>query len=70
MANSLITFILLITMIVSIILLYKVYTKKECTNQIRYKYIPRTFKEQQENPIAASDIFSDMFLKNSIHIIS
>lgn len=68
MANSLVTYILLITMITSIILLYKVYTKKECENTIQYKYIPRTFKEQQENPIRASEIFSDMFLKGSIRI--
>lgn len=68
MANSLITWILLTTMITSIILLYKVYTRKECTNEIVYKYIPRTFKEEQENPVSVSEIFSDMFLKNSIRI--
>lgn len=70
MANLLITYILLITMIVSIILLYKVYTTQECTNTIEYKYIPRTFTQEQENPVNASEIFSDMFLKDSIHITS
>jgi hypothetical protein len=29
--------------------------------QIIYKYIPRTFKEEQESPVYVSDIFKTMF---------
>lgn len=29
--------------------------------KIEYRYIPRTFKEEQEEPVYASDIYSNMF---------
>ena len=29
--------------------------------KIEYKYIPRTFQEEQENPIRVSRVFTDMF---------
>ena len=28
---------------------------------IKYKYIPRTFKQDQDNPANTSEIFRDMF---------
>lgn len=35
---------------------------QECpTQQIVYKYVPRTFDEEQEEPVYASDIFKTMF---------
>lgn len=33
--------------------------------KIIYKYIPRTFQEEQEDPIAISDIFDTMFSQPS-----
>jgi len=30
-------------------------------NIIEYRYIPRTFKEEQDQPIPVSEIFADMF---------
>lgn len=32
---------------------------------IEYRYIPRTFKEEQENPSKVSEIFHNMFNNNS-----
>ena len=41
-------------------------SKYECPPPIiEYRYIPRTFKEEQENPSKVSDIFSDLFSKPS-----
>jgi hypothetical protein len=28
---------------------------------VEYRYVPRTFKEEQENPTKVSEIFEDMF---------
>ncbi len=33
--------------------------------QIIYKYIPRTFEEEQEEPVYPSDIFKTMFTQQS-----
>ena len=32
---------------------------------VEYRYIPRTFTEEQENPTKVSEIFDDMFNKSS-----
>jgi hypothetical protein len=34
-------------------------------NKIEYKYIPRTFKEEQENPVPVYDLFGDLFTESS-----
>ena len=47
-----------------IINLTKMYNK--CPeDKIIYKYIPRTFKEEQESPIDVEEIFEDLFKKPS-----
>lgn len=33
--------------------------------QVIYKYIPRTFEEEQEEPVYPSDIFKTMFTQQS-----
>lgn len=33
--------------------------------QTIYRYLPRTFKEEQENPVYVSDIFRTMFTQQS-----
>ena len=38
-------------------------SKKE--PKVIYKYIPRTFEEEQEDPVAVSDIFETMFSQPS-----
>jgi hypothetical protein len=56
--------ILIIGLLLVIINLTKMYTK--CPeNKIIYKYIPRTFKEEQESPIDVSEIFKELFNKPS-----
>ena len=35
---------------------------------IEYRYIPRTFKEEQENPAQVSEIFDTMFQEPSVWI--
>ena len=36
-------------------------SKCVCENKVEYKFVPRTFKEEQENLIKPSEIFRDMF---------
>lgn len=38
-------------------------TQKCQSQKIEYKYIPRTFQQEQNNPIYPSDIFIKMFQK-------
>ena len=33
----------------------------ECKKTIEYRYIPRTFKEEQADPVKPSALFADMF---------
>lgn len=33
---------------------------------IEYRYIPRTFEQEQENPVKVSQLFSSMFTDQSI----
>lgn len=67
MADSLTLTLILILIIISSILLYFTLTKKVCKDIIKYKFIPRTFKETQENPLSIKNLFDDMFTKNSIN---
>ena len=38
-------------------------TDKKDITKVEYRYIPRTFKEEQEEPVKVSNIFSEMFTK-------
>lgn len=43
----------------------------KCPEQkIIYKYIPRTFEEEQDEPVYVSDIFQTMFSQSSPWVIS
>jgi hypothetical protein len=62
----------LIILMISIILLLiiieiiRLNTIKKCPkSHIEYRYIPRSFKETQEEPIPINDIFDKMFTKRS-----
>jgi hypothetical protein len=49
---------------IGLFLLYisiKQYTKQCPKNKIEYRFIPRTFQEEQENPVLPSKIFASMF---------
>lgn len=44
---------------------------QKCPEQkIIYKYIPRTFEEEQNEPVYVSDIFSNMFSQPSPWMVS
>jgi len=36
--------------------------------KIEYKFIPRSFQEEQENPVPVTDIFARMFMESSVFI--
>ena len=38
--------------------------------KIIYKYVPRTFKEEQESPVSVTDVFTTMFTEDSPWITS
>ena len=47
--------------LIFILIGYMKQTQKLIPPKIEYRYIPRTFEEEQENPAKISQIFSDMF---------
>jgi hypothetical protein len=63
----------IITLLIGIILLviYYILNKEEGFKQnIIYKYIPRSLKEDEESPIFVSEIFKTMFTQPSVWIDS
>lgn len=41
-------------------------SKQTCpTKAVEYRFVPRTFKEEQESPVSVHDVFEDMFKKPS-----
>jgi hypothetical protein len=64
MYKSLLVFLLLIGVIMIIIESVRTHTK--CPREkIIYRYIPRSFEEEQEEPVYVSDIFKTMFTQAS-----
>jgi hypothetical protein len=66
-------FILIILIIIFFIVIEitKINTKKQCPLPvIEYRYVPRTFKDEQEEPVSIEDIFGVMFSKPSPWMIS
>lgn len=61
--------IFLIGLILVTISLTKTYNRCEPTKTV-YRYVPRTFIEDQENPIPLDDIFYDMFNNPSPYVAS
>jgi len=61
-------FIVLILFIISVIFIVISLTKSYnvCPQQeIKYRYIPRSFKEEQDEPVPINSIFSSMFSQAS-----
>lgn len=49
----------------SLVMIGLIKNSMKCKNvQIVYRYIPRTFEEEQEEPVQVSDIFKSMFTNN------
>lgn len=62
---------LLLVLIMGIFLIYVSYktSEKKCPPpRIEYRFIPRTLKEQLENPVKVSDIFSSMFNEPTVFL--
>lgn len=59
-----IIFIIIVCSIFSLIEIGKL-MKKCPEEQIIYKYIPRTFEEESNNPINIEDLFKSMFNESS-----
>jgi hypothetical protein len=58
-------------LMIAINLTQNLYNTKNCPkNKTIYKYIPRSFKEEQENPAYVSDIFKTMFTEDSVWVRS
>jgi hypothetical protein len=53
------TFLILGVILITIGFSRMYFTKDN--SKIIYRYIPRTFKEDQENPVPLSDLFGSMF---------
>ena len=60
-------FLILLIFIFIILLIIRYYANR--CNKIKYKYISRTFKEEQDYPTYVSDIFGDMFIDPTPWII-
>jgi len=58
-------FVVNLILLTGFTLLISGYMKQKMDTQprVEYKFIPRTFQEEQETPVRTSDIFSDMFSK-------
>ena len=60
--------VLIILLVFGGLLVYLGWKKSEkfCKPTVEYRFIPRTFREESENPVKATEIFSRMFSDNSI----
>jgi hypothetical protein len=66
-------FVLIIIFILFLIVieLTRLNTRKKCPQPIiEYRYVPRSFKDEQEQPVSIEDIFGIMFSKPSPWMIS
>ena len=69
--NNILLFLIYFIVILVIMELVKLNTLTKCPKPlIEYKYIPRTFQEEQEEPVIIQDLFSDMFNKSSPWMLS
>lgn len=63
--------LLAITLVIIIYQIFKIKVLTMCPKPtIKYRYIPRTFKEEQDEPIPIKDVFDTMFAKPSPWMIS
>jgi hypothetical protein len=67
----------LLLLIMCVIILFigyeviRLQTMKKCPKPyIEYRYVPRSFKDEQEEPVPLEDIFNSMFSKSSPWMMS
>jgi hypothetical protein len=69
--NNILLFLIFMVIIIIIIEFVKLNTLTKCPKPIiEYKYVPRTFKEEQDEPVFIQDIFYNMFNKSSPWMLS
>jgi len=61
----------IIVSILVIMSMYFIFKSKyaQCPKQnkiIEYRYVPRTFKEEQKDPVSLTDLYRAMFMEKSI----
>ena len=61
--NKMIDFGLFILLLLGAILIYLGWqvNQKECLPRVEYRFIPRTFKEEMQDPVKVSEVFQPMF---------
>jgi len=60
-------YIILIALFLGILMIVVAIMKDKChpTNQIIYRYVPKTLEEEQKQPVFASEVFKKMFREPS-----
>ena len=60
--KNLLTILIFLGFVIIIVDYVKKSTKNKCPqNKIIYKYIPRSFNDQQDDPVMVSEIFDELF---------
>lgn len=62
---------LLLILLLGIFLIYVAFktSKQKCPPpRIEYRFVPRTFREEQQNPVKVSDIFYNIFNDPNINV--
>jgi hypothetical protein len=69
--NNILLLLIYFIIILIIIEIVKLNTLTKCPKPIiEYKYVPRTFEEEQEEPVIIQDLFSNMFNRSSPWMLS
>ena len=69
--KNLMTILILLIIFLITIEITKINTKRSCPLPvIEYRYVPRSFKDEQEQPVSIEDIFGVMFSKPSPWMVS
>jgi len=69
--NKLMITIILILVALIIYQIIKQTTLKQCPKpHVEYKYVPRSFRDEQEEPVSIEEIFNKMFAKPSPWMMS
>ena len=69
--NNLIVILIVIIIVLICIEWTRLNTLSKCPKQVtEYRYVPRSFREEQEQPVSIDDIFGIMFSKPSPWMIS
>jgi len=60
--------LLIVVLAIGFTLVYLGWKKSEkfCKPTVEYRFIPRTFREESENPVKVTEIFDRMFKDTSI----